>query len=103
MCKELLNETEFFKNNRCPGGIDRRCKKCQAEYNKQRRKKIKSLKRWSVYYLPEENYYGHTVNLKQRLTVHRAQGRNTDNHKVILQSKNKSEVLDLEKLLQKKI
>lgn len=102
MCKELLDETEFFKNNRCPGGIDRRCKKCQKEYSKKRRKKIKSYKTWYVYYLPEENYYGHTVNVKQRMTVHRAKGRNTDNYKVLKDSKNKSDILYLERLLQGK-
>ncbi len=101
-CQQNLSPTEFYKNNRYKDGLDRRCKKCQADYKKERKVELKSLKTWYVYYLPKEGYYGHTYDLLSRMTQHRLSGRNTLGYRIVETFTIKEEALAYERKMQGK-
>ena len=55
-------------------------KEKEKRWRQLRKKKLKAKQDWFVYYLPKEDYYGHTYDLKTRLKVHKYSGRDITNY-----------------------
>lgn len=72
------------------GGNDRRQKEID---------RLKSLKFYYLYYIPEEHYVGVTNDPKRRMQNHRAQGKVAKEWEIILKSKNPKLVAYYEALL----
>ena len=78
-------------------------KEKERRWRQLRKEKLKAKQEWFVYYLPKEDYYGHTYDIKARLRTHRASGKNTDNFNIVKGPVDKQKALYFEKLYQGKI
>lgn len=78
-------------------------KEKEKRWRQLRKKKLKAKQEWFVYYLPKENYYGHTYDLKTRLKAHKYTGRDISNYTIVKGPISKPEALLFEKLYQGKM
>ena len=89
-----------------------KCKSCHSkkvsQWNKNNSNILKSAHKkhynknkhdFVVYLLEEDNYVGVTENLYYRKAVHKHLNRNTDKVRVLYQTKNRADALELEELL----
>lgn len=113
-CKETKPYDEFHKSSSSKDGRRKACKECKKIINKMDREKRRDyyldyLTKWNaskkdgytrVYLLEDYNYVGTTNNLYHRFAVHKSRdNRDCTNYRVLLESKNRDECLELEELL----
>ena len=73
-----------------------------AEYMKMYYKRRRDASPYIVYYLPKEDYYGHTKDIINRMYLHRAKGRDTSGYIILHEFDNKEDALIKEQHYQKK-
>lgn len=99
-CFEGKEIEEFSRNRKTRDGYSGKCKKCTSKYFSTYKKRDDG--KWVVYYLPEENYYGLTLKLKDRILSHKKDQKNTEGYQTISLSDTKEEALFLKNQLQGK-
>jgi predicted GIY-YIG superfamily endonuclease len=72
------------------------------EYMKMYMKRRREASPYIVYHIPSDNYYGHTKNVKSRMLIHQAAGRNTEGYEIVYTSEDKKQALFKEQQLQGK-
>tara|TARA_R110001632_G_scaffold212397_1_gene338167 strand:- start:127 stop:537 length:411 start_codon:yes stop_codon:yes gene_type:complete len=110
ICNKCNIEKQITEFSPCRNDYASICKSCRNKdtriyYKKNKEKllnthkefyKSKGLDHHVVYYLPEVNYCGVTINPHYRMKLHRVRGNDTTGWKVLATAKTKKEALKIE-------